>query len=107
MEKREVIFSAKALSDLETGKRIEGSMILNQVTNQIEFTFWNRTAPKSCRYRIIHHLPNSVMMESIKRVIVRSSVNKTVGRKGIGKAMLAEMKCHAQFLETVKYEMGE
>jgi hypothetical protein len=104
--KKEVNLSAKALKVLETGVRVEGSMILNPVTNELEFSYWERKAPKRYNYRVMNHLPNSIMLESVRKVIVRSSVCKNVNRKDISKTMLSEMKCHMQLLKKEVYQLG-
>ena len=104
--KKKVNFSAKALSILESGVRVEGSVILNPMTNELEFSHWERKAPKRYNYHVMNHLPNSVMLESIKRVVVRSSVHKDVDRTSIGKVMMAEMKSHMEFLKKAEYELG-
>ncbi len=103
--KTKVNISEKAMSALATGVRVEGSMIQNPVTKELEFTYWDRKAPKRYNYRVMNHLPNSVMLESIKRVIVHSSVSKDVNRKDIAKTMLSEMNTHMMVLEREAYQL--
>ena len=107
MINREIFISEKAFLLLSVGRRIEGSIILNPATNQLEFRMWKRKSPKRYNYRVINHLPNSVLMESIKKVIVRGSVNKDVSRNDIAKTMKTELQSHMQVLEKAEYLLGE